>query len=76
MDNDDRMGTFEAVQGDPAVRPVVGYHDVANAQIERRDGSDAVRHDRAAFLQVVSATKGVNPGGVRSGRLLVPGPGK
>jgi hypothetical protein len=53
------MGTFEAVQGDPAVRPVVGYHDVAHAQIERGDGSDAVRHDRAAFLQVVSATKGV-----------------
>lgn len=59
MDNDDRMCTFEAVQGDPAVRPVVGYHDVAHAQIERGDGSDAVRHDRAAFLQVVSATKGV-----------------
>jgi len=25
------MGTFEAVQGNPAVRSVVGYHRVAHA---------------------------------------------
>ena len=50
------MGTFEAVQCDPAVRPVVGYHRVAHAQVQRGNGSDEYVMI-AAFLPVMSAVK-------------------
>lgn len=44
LDDDDGVDPFEATKGDPAAWPVVGDDDITQAQVERGNGSNAVRH--------------------------------